>query len=144
MKIKLLLNVLKRNNYVFFDKENRLHLSLGSPIGFANHVSQSVKRAVLAGNVIDVNNVTGIEISDVVAANNEIVLKKMGYTRDIITVVDEHKEEVKSVEARQEEIQIKAETLNDEVAPVEEAPKVEKRKRSNKKKEDKIDEKVGE
>lgn len=79
MKIKLLLNVLKRNNYVFFDPESRLHLSLGSPMGFANIVSNSVKRAILAGNIIDIEKTTGIEVSERVEAINKAVLNHMGY-----------------------------------------------------------------
>lgn len=169
MKIKLLLNVLKRNNYVFYDKVNKLHLSLSSPVGFANTVSQSVKRAILAGNIIDINNVTGIEVSKAVADRNELVLQRLGYKKEQVVLAsseDSNKNEEKlstpapneglsaddkSNEAPKDEEETKdpvneeesKEDENADESAKEEAPKAKSsRKKSSKK--DKEEEKAGE
>lgn len=163
MKIKLLLNVLKRNNYVFYDKVNKLHLSLSSPVGFANTVSQSVKRAILAGNIIDINNVTGIEVSKAVADRNELVLQRLGYKKKEQVVLasseDSNKnEEDLSTPAPKEDLKaddksneapkdpVNEEPKEDENADEsakEEAPKAKTSRKKNSKK-DKEEEKAGE
>lgn len=73
--MRILLNVTKKDNFVFFDPENRVHLNRVTPFGEATKISSSLKRAIIAGNVIDVDNEFDIKIPEKVSDINKSVLK---------------------------------------------------------------------
>ena len=53
--LKFMLNTHKFNNYAFFCPVSKLHLTMSSPVGYANEVTPAILRAVKANNVIDVD-----------------------------------------------------------------------------------------
>lgn len=52
--MKLQLNFDKPDNYAFFCPVSRLHLTRTSPVGFADEVTPSIKRALKVGNILDI------------------------------------------------------------------------------------------
>ena len=63
--IKLLLNLHKFNNYAFFCPVSRLHLTVSSPVGFANEVTPAILKALKAKTILDVDGVIDIEAGTV-------------------------------------------------------------------------------
>jgi hypothetical protein len=59
--IKLALNTHKTNNYAFFCPVSRLHLTVSSPVGFANEVTPAILRALRVKTILDVDGVIDIE-----------------------------------------------------------------------------------
>lgn len=51
------LNLAKPNNYAFFCPQSRLHLTVSSPVGYADEVTSAIIRGVKSGSVIDIDNV---------------------------------------------------------------------------------------
>ena len=63
--IKLMLNTHKFNNYAFFCPVSRLHLTVSSPVGFANEVTPAISKALKAETILDVDGVINIETGTV-------------------------------------------------------------------------------
>ena len=118
--IKLMLNTHKFNNYAFFCPVSRLHLTVSSPVGFANEVTPAISRALKAKTILDVDNVINIETGTVKAVKTQEAPKK---EEKPVEKAPEKKEPVKV-----EETVEKAEEV---VAPVEETE--EKPKKAGKK-----------
>lgn len=59
--MKLLLNLRKPYNYAFFDPKSRIHLTVSSPIGFANEVTPAILRGLRSQVIIDVDGVVDIK-----------------------------------------------------------------------------------
>ena len=59
--IKLMLNSRKPSNYAFFCPVSRVHLTVSSPVGFANEVTPAILKAVKAKTVLDVDGVIDLE-----------------------------------------------------------------------------------
>ena len=55
--IKLMLNLRKPYNYAFFCPVSRLHLTISSPVGFANEVTSAILRGLKSNVLIDVDGV---------------------------------------------------------------------------------------
>lgn len=81
--MRVLLNIAKRDNFSFFDPVNKVHLNRVKPMNKVSILSPSLRRAILAGNIIDVDNNFDLEISDKVKALNEKVLKTLNVKREI-------------------------------------------------------------
>ena len=62
---KLALNTRKFNNYAFFCPVSRLHLTVSSPVGYANEVTPAILKALKAQTVLDVDGVIDIETGTV-------------------------------------------------------------------------------
>lgn len=94
--MRILLNVIKRENFVFFDPENRVHLNRVTPFGNANILSTPLKRAILSGNVIDVDNEFNIEVSSTVRDINKALLDSLGIKPKVKEVIKDFspKEEI--------------------------------------------------
>ena len=93
--MRVLLNIVKRDVSAFFDPVNRMHLNRVNPVGFARELSPSLKRAIIAGTVIDVDNSFGVEISEKVKEYNEKVLSFFNITRKAKEVIKKEAVEVK-------------------------------------------------
>lgn len=59
--IKLMLNTRKPYNYAFFCPESRLHLTVGSPVGFSDRVTSAIIRGLRSNAIIDVDNAIDIK-----------------------------------------------------------------------------------
>jgi hypothetical protein len=59
--LKLMLNLHKPNNYAFFCPVSKVHLTVSSPVGFANEVTPAILKAVKANTVLDVDGVIDLE-----------------------------------------------------------------------------------
>ena len=116
--MRVLLNIVKRDVSAFFDPVNRMHLNRVNPVGFARELSPSLKRAIIAGTIIDVDNSFGVEISEKVKEYNEKVLSFFNITKkvkkEIIEVIEEKATVIEEVaednveqkeEIQQEELQ---------------------------------------
>ena len=55
--IRLALNLRKPYNYAFFDPKSRIHLTVSSPVGFANEVTPAILRGLRSQVLIDVDGV---------------------------------------------------------------------------------------
>lgn len=95
--MRVLLNIVKRDVSAFFDPVNRMHLNRVNPVGFARELSPSLKRAIIAGTVIDVDNSFGVEISEKVKEYNEKVLSFFNITRKAKEVIKKEAVEVKEI-----------------------------------------------
>lgn len=104
--MRILLNVIKRENFVFFDPVNKIHLNRTNPFGEVNILSNQLKRAIAAGNVIDVDNEFEIEVSEKVKNINEALLKAFKVNRKVkeIEVKTEIIEELKVDDALDKEV----------------------------------------
>lgn len=51
------LNLKKPNNYAFFCPQSRLHVTVSSPVGYANEVTSAIIRAVKSATLIDIDGV---------------------------------------------------------------------------------------
>lgn len=127
--MRILLNVIKRENFVFFDPINKVHLNRVTPFGNADILSSSLKRAILAGNVIDVDNGFNVEISNKVKNINEGLLQSLKIkpkTKEIIKENDIEEE----VLIEKVDIEIPKEEVKEEV--IEEVKEEKKRKSRSK------------
>lgn len=77
--IKLMLNLHKFNNYAFFCPVSRLHLTVSSPVGYANEVTPAILKALKAETVLDVDGVVDIETGTVKVAEQ----KKAAPTQEV-------------------------------------------------------------
>ena len=103
--VKLMLDLHKFNNYAFFCPVSRLHLTVSSPVGFANEVTPAILKALKAKTILDVDGVVDIETGTVKEAKQVAAPKK---------------EEVKAPE--------QAAPAQNEEKPVEETPEQEEDK----------------
>lgn len=61
MRCRLGLNQSRRDNFVFFDPDAPLHLSLSNPVGYTSRVTNSIVTAIKVGKVIDIDNAIDLE-----------------------------------------------------------------------------------
>ena len=79
--VRIVLNVARRDNYMFMDRESRLFLNLGNPVGIIEKPSQAVLRGIKYDTLIDIDEVTGVQISPEHKAVHDKVIKKLGLAR---------------------------------------------------------------
>lgn len=68
---KVALNTHKFNNYAFFCPVSRLHLTVSSPVGYANEVTTAILKGLKAKTILDVDGVIDIATGTVKAASNQ-------------------------------------------------------------------------
>ena len=66
--IKFMLNMHKFNNYAFFCPVSRMHLTVSSPVGFANEVTPAILKGLKSKAILDVDGVIDLETGAVKAA----------------------------------------------------------------------------
>lgn len=127
--MRVLLNITKRNNFVFFDPVNKVHMSRISPMAEVKELSPSIKRAILSGSLIDIDNSFGLKISSEMESLNEKVLKALNVERKIKEEkVVEPLIEKEVIEAVTTEEATKEEAVVEEKAVEKPAPKKRTRK----------------
>ena len=65
--IKFMLNMHKFNNYAFFCPVSRMHLTVSSPVGFANEVTPAILKGLKSKAILDVDGVIDLETGAVKA-----------------------------------------------------------------------------
>lgn len=63
--IKFMLNMHKFNNYAFFCPVSRMHLTVSSPVGFANEVTPAILKGLKSKAILDVDGVIDLETGTV-------------------------------------------------------------------------------
>lgn len=76
--MRILLNTLIRENYSFFDMDSRASLDLSCPGAIVNGITPAIRRGIIAGTIIDVDNESGIEIGEKQKKFNEAYLRHKG------------------------------------------------------------------
>lgn len=131
--MKLQLNFNKPNNYAFFCPVSRLHLTRTNPIGYANEVTPSIKRALKVGNILDITEEKAESKTE--ASSNDQTLKEEKVVQEAET--KEPTEEAKveqqetSTEESTEQSQVQEESVETESVPTEEPSKVFKEEKKN-------------
>lgn len=119
-----MLNLHKFNNYAFFCPVSRLHLTVSSPVGYANEVTTAILKALKAETILDVDGVVDIETGTVKTAK-EAAPK---------APVQEKAPEQKSSEQKEapaEKVEAKEEVPKQEEKPAEEKSKKGKKAKAN-------------
>ena len=70
--IKFMLNKQKFNNYAFFCPVSRMHLTVSSPVGYANEVTSAILKAIKSKTIIDVDGVVDLETGTVKKAQAKV------------------------------------------------------------------------
>ena len=100
-KIRLFLNIADRSVNVLFDNATKLRLTLQKPYGEVDTLTRGLKASIKAGKVIDIDGVSGIEVSDVMKEIHNRVLIIAGIKRETT------KEVVEPKEVKEEEKEVK-------------------------------------
>ena len=131
--IKLMLNLHKFNNYAFFCPVSRLHLTVSSPVGFANEVTPAILKGVKSKTLLDVDGVIDLETGTVKAQEEAQTTPEPAKTEETpVAPVAEAPTEVVEEPAKEEVAEQKEEGKQDkkasnkrgkraEAAPVDEA-----------------------
>lgn len=131
--MKLQLNFNKPNNYAFFCPVSRLHLTRTNPIGYANEVTPSIKRALKVGNILDITE-DKVE-SKTEASSNDQTLKEEKVVQEVELKepIEEAKveQQVTSTEESTEQPQVQEEAVESEPVVKEEPSKVSKEEKKN-------------
>lgn len=103
-KMRILLNTLIRENYSFFDADSRACLDLSCPGAIVDRVTPAIKRGILAGTIIDVDNESGIEIGEKQKMFNAAYLraKRIAPKEEVKEIKEEEQEENTEAEIKEE------------------------------------------
>lgn len=137
--MKLQLNFNKPNNYAFFCPVSRLHLTRTNPIGYADEVTPSIKRALKVGNILDITEEKAESKTE--ASSNDQTLKEEKVVQEVETkepieeanVEQQETSTEESIEQSQvqEEAAETVEAVETESVPTEEPSKVSKEEKKN-------------
>lgn len=67
-----MLNRQKFNNYAFFCPVSRMHLTVSSPVGYANEVTSAILRGLKSKSILDVDGVVDLETGTVKKAQAKV------------------------------------------------------------------------
>jgi len=115
---KLALNTRKFNNYAFFCPVSRLHLTVSSPVGYANEVTPAILKALKAETVLDVDGVIDIKTGTVKGKQAKTAEEK------------KPAQEAKAPEQKSSEPEKVSDNKAEQEAPVEEKPAAKKGKKA--------------
>lgn len=79
--MRIVLNVARRDNYMFMDRESRLFLNLSNPVGIIEKPSKAVLRGIKFDTLIDIDEVTGITVSPEHKIVHDKLIRRMGLAR---------------------------------------------------------------
>jgi hypothetical protein len=100
--MRILLNVLYKDNFSFFDPEYPLSLSLSKPGANVDHLTSAMKRGITHGTIIDVDGASEITVDAETLRIHNMLLAKMGIQRA------EKKVEAKAPEVKAPEVKVEA------------------------------------
>lgn len=124
--IRLILNTLKRENYAFYDPDSKITLRLDRMSAKVEKLTPAIERAIMAGNIIDVDKVSNIKISDAEENLQETLLRKLGIVRNLNKAEQEKIAQKEAVEEAKAAMKVEE---KEEVVE-EEAPKKKAKKKS--------------
>lgn len=107
--IRVFLNVVKGDNYAFFDPESRTHLTLTSPMATIDRLTACIYRDILSGSIIDIDETSGIEVSERVATMRKTVLNKFQIKVIPKKLTEESIQEPKAEQQKVQELEVKVE-----------------------------------
>ena len=79
--MRILLNKTLRDNFAFFDPDSLACLDMQSPGADVLKVTPSIRRAILAGTVIDVDQESGLKLTEKQLQFQDAYLRHLGITR---------------------------------------------------------------
>jgi hypothetical protein len=128
--MKLQLNFNKPNNYAFFCPVSRLHLTRTNPIGYANEVTPSIKRALKVGNILDITEDKAESKTE--ASSNDQTLKEEKVVQEVEVKepIEEAKVEQQATSTEESTEQLQAQVESEPVVN-EEPSKVSKEEKRN-------------
>lgn len=129
--IKFMLNTHKFNNYAFFCPVSRLHLTVSSPVGFANEVTPAISKALKAKTILDVDGVVDIETGTVKTATKQNAKAPVQEAKESANVTPEEPAKVEEPKV-EEPVEAEEPVETEEPAKAEE-PIEEKSKKGGKK-----------
>lgn len=113
-KVRLFLNVADKYTGVIFDKDSKLRLTLNHPYGEVNEITEGIRRSISAGRIIDIDNVSKIEVPDRVKAIHNKILKMANINRNfnkkpvedesVVAVADEGNINDEASEVKEEKV----------------------------------------
>jgi len=113
--IRFALNTNKFNNYAFFCPVSRLHLTLSSPVGFADRVTPAIARALTAQTILDIDG--KVDMSTIVTGKDALKERRIAKSEPILA------KEIVVKEASVEEIpEVTEEAPAAKAIPEEEVP----------------------
>jgi hypothetical protein len=105
--MRILLNKALRDNFAFFDPDSLACLDMASPGADVPKVTPSIRRAILAGTVIDVDNESGLKLTDKQRQFQAAYLQHLGIVpKQKVEVSDKSAiEELNNAQAQDEKVQ---------------------------------------
>lgn len=79
--MRLLLNIARRENYMFMDRESKAFLNLENPICIIDKPSKAILRGIKFNTLIDIDEATGIQVSAEQKLIHDKLIKKYGLAR---------------------------------------------------------------
>ena len=79
--MRILLNTVKKDNFTFFDPDNKVHLNRTNPLGVASELTPSLKRALIGNTVIDIDDYFKVPVTEYNRKTNDILLSIFGIVR---------------------------------------------------------------
>ncbi len=105
--MRILLNKALRDNFAFFDPDSLACLDMASPGADVPKVTPSIRRAILAGTVIDVDGESGLKLTDKQKQFQAAYLQHLGIVpKQKVEVSDKSAiEELNNAQAQDEKVQ---------------------------------------
>lgn len=108
--IRLFLNTQKRDCYAYYDEISRLHVTLTNPGATVYSINDNLARAIKCGTILDLDGVTGIEVSQETLRDKSLVMRRYG----IQAIPKEVKKTVEIVDVKETEEVITEEAVVEE------------------------------
>ena len=124
--IRFALNTKKFNNFAFFCPVSRLHLTLSSPVGFADRVTPAIARALTAQTILDIDG--KVDMTTIVTSKDALKERRIAAKAEPILAEEPIEEEPIAEEPIAEEIPVIEEeaVAKKTTRQKDSAPKVEK------------------
>lgn len=85
--IRLFYDVTNRDSDVLYDEESKVRFSKYKPYCEVSYISNTIKRAIEFGRIIDIDNVSGVKLNDKTILMHDRILKCANIKRNISTTV---------------------------------------------------------
>lgn len=103
--IRLFLNLAHRDAYSLFDEKTGVRFNISDPYKTVPYISEPLRRSIVAGKIIDIDNISGIKLDPKTIDIQNRVLASVGIARN-----SKNKEEIETVESDREIVDVNKET----------------------------------
>lgn len=83
--IRLFYDVTNRDSDIIYDEESKVRFSKSKPYCEVSYISNTIKRAIEFGRIIDIDNVAGVKLNDKTRLMHDRILKYANIKRNIST-----------------------------------------------------------